>query len=124
MKRITIDDLPKVFSEDILNILVEMALEEPKQTFDWRDISIYLSEKDPSQLMMILDKVDERKKAIERAKEDAKSDEQKQVEEEQRKKFYENLDPFGFYGNMGEPETPQQYKDRYGVWPPNFDERK
>ncbi|PKB43042.1 hypothetical protein AX016_1224 [Cellulophaga sp. RHA19] len=27
-----------------------------------------------------------------------------------------------FYGNMGEPETPSQFKSKYGVWPPGYDE--
>ncbi len=25
-----------------------------------------------------------------------------------------------FYGNMGQPETPEEFKNRYGVWPPGF----
>jgi hypothetical protein len=27
-----------------------------------------------------------------------------------------------FYGNMGQPETPTEFKNRYGVWPPGYDE--
>jgi hypothetical protein len=27
-----------------------------------------------------------------------------------------------FYGNMGQPETPIEFKNRYGVWPPRYDE--
>ena len=27
-----------------------------------------------------------------------------------------------FYGNMGQPGTPAEFKGRYGVWPPGYDE--
>jgi hypothetical protein len=27
-----------------------------------------------------------------------------------------------FYGNMGQPETPTEFKARHGVWPPGYDE--
>lgn len=123
MKRMKINELPEVITEEIFNSLVEMALEDPKQTFDWRDISVYLSENDLPLLMKILDKVDEYRKAIEQAKEDAKSEEQKKKEKEEWAEFVKNADPKEFYGNMGEPETPQQYKDKYGVWPPGYDEK-
>jgi predicted enzyme involved in methoxymalonyl-ACP biosynthesis len=122
MKRITLNELPKVITEDVFGILVEMALEVPKQTFDWRDISIYLSENNLELLMKILDRVDEHQKSLEQAKEDAKSEEQRRLEAEHNRVFYENLNPKAFYGNMGEPETPQEYKDKYGVWPPGYDE--
>ncbi|OXG00767.1 hypothetical protein BC749_1011434 [Flavobacterium araucananum] len=124
MKRITINELPEVVKEEVFNVLVEMALEDPKQTFDWRDISVHLSENDLPLLMKILDKVRVIKKAIEEAKENAKSEEQKKEEKEAWDEFVKNADPAGFYGNMGEPETPQQYKDKYGVWPPGYDKKR
>ncbi|WP_374175262.1 hypothetical protein [Flavobacterium tructae] len=121
MKRITKEELPEILTDDIINILVEMAMEEPKLTFDWANVSDLLEER--GQLKIILDKVRIIKKNIEQAKEDAKSEEQKKKEKEDWNEFVKNADPAGFYGNMGEPETPQQYKDKYGVWPPGYDER-
>ncbi|MFH7015148.1 hypothetical protein [Flavobacterium sp. FlaQc-47] len=123
MKRIKINELPEVIPEEIFNILVEMALEDSKQTFDWRDISVHLSENDLPLLMKILDKVRIIKKATEQAKEDCKSEEQKKKEKEEWDEFVKNADPKEFYGNLGEPETPQQYKDKYGIWPPGSDEK-
>jgi hypothetical protein len=30
-------------------------------------------------------------------------------------------DPHTFYGNMGQPDTPEEFKNRYEVWPPGYD---
>lgn len=119
MKRIAKEELPETLTEDVINILVEMAMEDPKLTFDWADVSDILEAR--GQLKTILEKVRVVKKAIEQAKQDAKSDKQKQRENEEWQAFVENADPNGFYGNMGQPETPQEYKNRYGVWPPGYD---
>ncbi|MEP6804118.1 MAG: hypothetical protein ABI892_06330 [Flavobacterium sp.] len=121
MKRITKAELPEILTDDIINILVEMAMEDPKLTFDWANISELLEER--GQLKIILDKVRLIKKVIEQAKEDSKSEEKKKKEKEEWNEFVKNADPKEFYGNMGEPETPQQYKDKYGIWPPGSDEK-
>jgi len=120
MKRIVKKNLPEVLTDHIIEILVNMALEFPKTTLDWQEVSKLLEER--GQLMLVLAKVNERKKNIEKAKENSKTSEEKIIEEQHRKNFYETLDPSGFYGNMGEPETIQQYKDKYGVWPPGYDQ--
>ena len=120
MKRITLAELPKVITSAELDILVDMAMEHPQAT-EWHDIYDYLIDHDYPTLRMILDEVQKRKKAIEQAKEDLKSPEQKAKEEREWKEFVKNADPHKFYGNMGEPTTPQEYKDRYGVWPPGYD---
>ncbi|AYN03301.1 hypothetical protein [Flavobacterium sp. 140616W15] len=121
MKRITINELPEIITEDVFNILVKMALESP-QSSEWGDIYFYLVDNNYSLLRRILDKFDENQRAIEQAKEDSKSEEQRKKEKEDWYEFVKNADPAEFYGNMGEPETPQQYKDKYGVWPPGYDE--
>lgn len=120
MKRITKAELPEVLTPDIINILIEMALEFP-QTKEWHQIFDYLLENKFEQYRILSDKVEERKKAILKAKEDAKSEEQKRQEKQAWDEFVKNADPNGFYGNMGQPETPQEYKNRYGVWPPGYD---
>lgn len=121
MKRITKSELPEILTDDVINILVKMAMEDPKLTLDWANISDLLEER--GQLKIILDKVRLIKKAIEQAKENTKSEEQRKKEKEEWNEFVKNADPKDFYGNMGEPETPQQYKDKYGVWPPGYDEK-
>lgn len=119
MKKITKECLPEILTDDILEILIDMALEFPKTTLDWQEVSKLLEER--GQLMLVLAKVDERKKNIEKAKRNFKTSEEKIIKEQHRKNFYETIDPSGFYGNMGEPETIQQYKDKYGIWPPGYD---
>ncbi|MCH5597975.1 hypothetical protein [Niabella ginsengisoli] len=87
MKRITKEELPEILTDDIINILVEMALEDPKLTFDWANVSDLLEER--GQLRVILDKVRAIKKSSEQAKENAKSEEQKRLEAEHNKKAEE-----------------------------------
>ncbi len=126
MKRITKEELPMVLTGDIINILIEMALEFP-QTKEWHNIFDILEER--GQLFFILDKVEERKKAIEQAKEDAKSDEQKKLEAEHNKKadelvreFYKKNGYYPFQGNMGEPVTLEDFKLKNGRYSPGYDE--
>src|SRR5436189_4558923 len=111
MKRITKEELPETLTEGEINILIEMGMEFP-QSKEWHDIFDYLIENNLPILRKILDEVGERKKIIEQVKEETKSEEQKRLEAEHNKKAYENLDPNGFYGNMGQPTGVYDYKDR------------
>lgn len=117
MKRINPKELPYVLTEEIINTLALMADEIP-QSKEWHDIFDLLS---PSNLRLIMDRKIEIQDQEEKKKYNSMTQEEKKEEEERHKRFYENLDPSGFYGNMGEPETPQQFKDKYGVWPPGYD---
>jgi hypothetical protein len=119
MKRITKEELPEILTDDIINVLVKMALEDPKLTFDWANVSDLLEER--GQLRVILDKVRVIKKSIEQAKEDSKSEKQKLKEKQDWQEFLKNADPNGFYGNMGEPVTLEDYKLRYGRYPVGYD---
>lgn len=119
MNKIKKEELPDILTDEIILILVNMAMEFPKTTFDWAEVSELLKER--NQLMLILDKVDEIQRKKEQDRKASLSEEEKEATELTRKKFYKNLDPNGFYGNMGQPETAQEYKNRYGVWPPGYD---
>ena len=44
------------------------------------------------------------------------------LQTERKSNFYENPGPTGFYGNMGQPETVEEYKNRCGKYPPGYDE--
>ncbi len=117
MRRITKDELPEILTEETIAVLVEMAMEFP-QTREWHEIAVIL---DDNQLMDVLNRAEIIKKAIEKSIEDVKSDDQKAREKRDWQEFVKNADPKAFYGNMGEPETPSQYKGKYGVWPPGYD---
>lgn len=120
MKRITKDQLPKILTAEIIETLAEMIDEVP-QSKEWHEIFEILSPKD-------YEKVEERRRDIQKQKELVRlalmTDEEKVKEAEKRKMMLENLekDPNTFYGNMGRPQTPEDYKNAYGVWPPGYDE--
>ncbi len=66
-KVIKAEDLPEELTEEIIEILVGMAMEFPKKTFDWIEVSDILEERD--QLDIILDIVDVKNKKIQEEKE-------------------------------------------------------
>ncbi len=119
MKRIKAEDLPPVLTDDIINTLVEMAMEFPKKTFDWAEVSEVLEER--GQLSIILDKVEQIQQKKENEKKAAMTEQEKSEEAAKLERIRNDPDPNKFYGNMGQPETPQEYKHRYGVWPPGYD---
>ncbi|MBV6428978.1 MAG: hypothetical protein KIPDCIKN_03515 [Haliscomenobacter sp.] len=119
MKRIKAKDLPEALSEEIISTLVEMALEFPKKTFDWAKVSEVLETR--GQLHIILNRVEELQKELEKARKDAMTEEERKAEAAAWERIRNDPDPYKFYGNMGQPETPQEFKNRYGIWPPGYD---
>lgn len=123
MKRIIKpENLPEVLDEETIEILVEMCEEFPKKDFSWRNVSELLLQR--GQLNLILDivqKNQEKKFELERSR---MTQEEKKSMEESHQKMLEKLeeDPFYFYGNMSRPDSAEEYKSRYGVWPPGYDE--
>ncbi len=118
MKRLSINDLSSEISEDILLILAEMANEIPPSK-EWNEIFGHLSIND---LQRVMNKKRELQKLEKEMNDKLKNDFELQKEKQIKDKFYENLDPNGFYGNMGQPETIEEYKNRYGVYPVGYDE--
>ena len=118
MKRIKVEELPKILTEEVINTLAEMANEVP-QTKDWHQIFDLLCHDDLRRVM-------DRKLAIQQEQEKARkasmTEEEKADEAAKWERIKNDPDPNKFYGNMGQPETPQEYKNRYGVWPPGYDE--
>ncbi len=119
MKIIKPNDLPRILTEDIVNILAEMADEMP-QSQEWKEIFILLSHDD---LRRIFDKKIEIQRRKTQEKYDLMSDEEKAEEAAKWEKLLKNKDPHKFYGNMGQPETPGEYKNRYGTYPPGYDDQ-
>lgn len=111
-KRITKNELPEKLTDETLSILVDMALEFPQST-EWHEVFDELDKR--GELIFVLNRVLERQKQLENKIENAEYD------ENNREERLKNLDRTKFYGNMAEPETPQQYKDKYGVWPPGYE---
>ena len=120
MNRITKSQLPEILTEDIIETLAAMIDEVP-QSKEWHEIFEVLSPQD-------YHRVEEKRLQIQKRREQERQTsmtaEEKLKEAEKRKKMLENLerDPNTFYGNMGRPQTPEDYKNAYGVWPPGYDE--
>lgn len=117
MRIIKPEDLPEALTPEIINVLVEMAREFPKHTFDWAKVSEVLAGR--GQLNIILDKVQQLEKDEEQKRQNAKSESEKMRDaelQEERK----NSKP-AFIGNMGEPETAEEYKRKYGHYPPGYE---
>ena len=121
-KYIKPEGLPEILDENTINVLVEMCKEFPKTDFSWAEVSELLLQR--GQLNLILDIVQENEqKKVELRKSqmtEAEKLEEKQKMESLKKEIERN--PQVFFGNMGQPETPQELKNRYGVWPPGYDE--
>jgi hypothetical protein len=120
MKRIKKEELPIILTDDIITILAEMADETP-QSIEWQEIFDVLS---PADFRKIMDRKLELQKQKEQALKESMTEEEKLEQESKRAKMIEKLkeDPNTSYGNMGQPDTPEQYKNRYGVWPSGYDE--
>ncbi len=84
----------------------------------WRAISDVLADE---QRTLVNNKISEIQKRKSQEREQVKSDEEKKAEEVKRKAWLDSTDPNGFYGNMGQPETAEEYKNRYGVYTPGYD---
>jgi hypothetical protein len=118
MYRLTVEDLPKELTADIIDILAIMANEFPKTTKHWEIVSKELEKREV--LSIVLDRAEELKDEQRKVQESAKSEAQKAKEKAWWEKYHADKDPHKFYGNMGQPETAQEFKNRYGVWPPNY----
>jgi hypothetical protein len=118
MKRLSPEDITEHLSEEQLEILAEM-LDETPVSKEWLACHKKLS---GEQIFQIHNKLGELIQRREEQRINAMTREEKRKEDEKWQLWHENLDPNGFRGNMGQPETPQEYKNRYGVWPPGYDE--
>lgn len=88
---------------------------------NWHIISEMLSDHDR---ILVKNKRSEIERDEIESRKASMTDSEKSEQAEKRKKMLEQLenDPHTFFGNMGQPETPQEFKNRYGVWPPEYDE--
>lgn len=119
-KYIKAEDLPEILDEETIEILANMANEIP-QSDEWHRIFDVLSYEN-------LTKVMDKRLTIQEWETELRKSQMTEAEklEETRKMhaFKKEIEqnPHVFFGNMGQPETPQEFKNRYGVWPPGYDE--
>ena len=118
MKRIKAEEITENLSEEQLEILAEM-LDETPVSKEWIECHKKLTDE---QIGQVHDKRGELRERKEQERINSMTKKEKEKEDEKWRKWHENLDPNGFWGNMGQPTTPQEFKNRYGVWPPGYDE--
>jgi hypothetical protein len=115
------EDIPEELTPEVIDILIEMARAFPDITGEWAAVSKVLEQR--GQLRLILDKVqslERKERELQRA---SMTEEEKRKEAEQWKKVMDDPEP-KFYGNMGEPENAEQYKMKYGHYPPGYESDK
>ena len=109
------EDLPEILDEKTTQILAEMANEVP-QSREWHQIFDLLT---PENLRKVLDKrIEIQTTELERKKSqmtEGKKKERQESRERTLKKLEE--DPHYFLGNMSRPDTPEEHKYKFGVWP-------
>jgi len=118
VKRINPEELPEPLTVEAIDILAHMANEIP-QSEEWHQIFSLLSHED---LRRVMDKRIEIQDEIHRQKRAVMTEEEKQKEKAWWDNRAKNPNPDEFFGNMGQPETPEQFKNRYGVYPFGYDE--
>lgn len=118
MKRIKPQEITEKLSDEQLIALAELANEIPI-SIDWIECSKKLNDEQKFQVYQ------KRGELLEEKEQDRLSTmtiEEKKEEVEKQNRLDENIDSFSFYGNMGQPTTMNEYKNRYGGNPPGYNE--
>ncbi len=116
MKRIKPIEISEELSEEQIETLAKMANEIPV-SIDWIECSRKLNEK---QKCLIYSKRIELRDEKEKRRVMNMTKEQRASEDKKWRLWYSNIDADSFHGNMGQPETPEEFRRRYGVWPPGY----
>jgi hypothetical protein len=114
-KHIIPKDLPDILDEETIMILAKMANEIP-QSEEWHKIFDMLSYENIS---MIMEKRIEIQNLESKQLKSQMTEEEKNINEQKKLEFLKKLeeDPHLFFGNMSRPDTPEEFKSRFGVWP-------
>ncbi|WP_299104235.1 hypothetical protein [uncultured Tenacibaculum sp.] len=118
MKRIKPNEISENLSEEQLEILAKMANEIPVSN-EWIECSKKLNE---DQKSLVYRKRGELREREEEERLLKMTEEEKMKEDKKWQLWYSDIDSNSFHGNMGQPETPEEFKRRYGVWPSGHEE--
>jgi hypothetical protein len=120
-KYIKPEELPEILDEETIKTLVEMCEEFPKKDFNWSIVSELLLQRGQLNIILDLVEVNQTKKAEHQKSQ--MTEEEKIIDEQKKQALLKKLeeDPQYFYGNMSRPDTPEEFKSRFGVWPDGTD---
>jgi len=107
---------PRNINYDEVKYLAELAFKNPLSQ-RWIMIAKLLT---PEQKIEINKKIESIKFENTKHNHSSKSEGQGMDDSIWNHKLWE-IEVNKFYGNMGQPETPQEFKNRFGVWPPGYD---
>jgi hypothetical protein len=118
IKYIKPEELTETLTPEMIHVLGQMANEFPVSD-EWRAIYKLLTDE---QLTLVLNEVSRIQREIHQRELATMTEEEKQKEKEWWDNRAKNPNPDEFLGNMGQPETLEQYKNRYGRYPLGYDE--
>jgi|688.fasta_scaffold1449686_1 hypothetical protein len=116
MNELDSSSLPRNLNRNELIELAKLAIGFPLSE-KWIAISKLLT---PEQKVEINKRIESLK--FEKDKKRNLKPESQGMDEKTWNEIKEAQEAHKFYGNMGQPDTPIQFKNRYGVWPPGYDE--
>ncbi len=118
MERLKAEEITENLTEKQLKILALM-MDQNLVSNDWLECFKVLSDQQKFDIHEMLGRIIDKNE-----KERLESRTKEEMDEESAKWEHtkNDPDPNKFYGNMGQPDTPQEYKNRYGVWPLGYNQ--
>lgn len=109
-------NLPRNLNRDEIYELAELALKFPLSD-QWKEISKQLTPEQKVEINKRIGSIKFQKDSNSFFKAEGQA-----MDEKTWNEIKEKQEANKFYGNMGQPDTSSEFRDRYGVWPPGFDE--
>jgi hypothetical protein len=118
MKVLKPEDLPEELDSQTIDILV-MMLHDFSKTYSESWVKIVKILRSRNQLGLVLEAYEKSSEKMRSEFDKVKTQSQRDRENKEIEKF--NSKKTKFWGNMGEPTTPEEYKSKYGTYPPGYD---
>jgi len=115
MDKLNPDEFPKNLTELDVEKLAELVIKNPISDI-WKQISKNLTSEQKNRINRKVDSINYRKT------EKLASCNKKSMDDETWNELIAQKERTKFYGNMGEPTTPSEFRNKYGAWPPGYDE--
>lgn len=113
---INLEEFPRNLSEEEINYLAELVIKNPISDA-WKRIAKKLTSQQKIRVQKKVELKSYKKTELLASFQKKAMDKETWNKEKREQELYKQ-----FCGNMGEPETPSQYKVKYGAWPPGYDE--
>lgn len=115
MDKLNPDEFPKNLTELDVEKLAELVIKNPISD-NWKQISKNLTAEQKNRINRKVDTKNYRNT------EKLASFNKKSMDDKTWNELIAQKEGEKFYGNMGEPTTPSEFKNKYEIWPPGYDE--